>query len=144
MSANLWTAMCEDANNLQTGQQSIINSYLSYHFGKQASVSEREIREVGSNDVPYVTVSRVIVGHKKKILYSHRSTYDLFQCYGRAIFEDSGKEIEKLDLLLGGDHRKGAFTFYLYSKVPSYVEPFAVSVASDIRLSLYALSLRPP
>jgi hypothetical protein len=88
MSANLWTAMCEDAN-LQTGQHCIINSYLSYHFGKCVCVSEQEIAEVGSNYVPYVTANRVIVGHKKKILYSHRSAYDLFQCYGRTIFEDS-------------------------------------------------------
>jgi hypothetical protein len=70
MSANLWTAMCEDIN-LQTGQQRIINSYLSYHFGKRVYVSEQEIREAGSNYVPYVTANRVIVGHKKKILYSH-------------------------------------------------------------------------
>ena len=67
MSANLWTAMCEDAN-LQTGQQRIINLYLLYHFGKRVCVSEREITEVGSNYVPYVTANRVLVGQKKKIL----------------------------------------------------------------------------
>jgi hypothetical protein len=66
MSTNLWTAMWGDAN-LQTGQQRIINSYLLYHLGKRVSVPEREIREVGSNYVPYVTANRVIVGHKKKI-----------------------------------------------------------------------------
>ena len=110
MSANLWTAMCEDAN-LQTGQQRIINSYLSYHFGKRVCVSESEIAEVGSNYFPYVTANQVIVGQKKKILYFHWSAYDLFQCYGRTIFEDSRTEIDKLELLLGGDHGKGAFTF---------------------------------
>jgi hypothetical protein len=110
MSANLWTAMCEDAN-LQTGQQRVINSYLLYHFGKRVSVSEQEIRDVGSKYVPYVTANWVIEGHKKKILYSHRSAYDLFQHYARTIFEDSQKEIDKLELLLGGDHGKGAFTF---------------------------------
>jgi hypothetical protein len=132
MSANLWTAMYKDAN-LQTGQQRIINSYLSYHFGKRVSVSEREIREVGLNYVPYVTANRVIVGHKKKILYSHRSAYDLFQCYGRTIFEDSGNEIEKLELLLGGDHGKGAFTF-LFAIVVRYKDPTRAPMIVELQL----------
>jgi hypothetical protein len=133
MSANLWTAMCEDAN-LQTGQQRIFNSYLSYHFGKRVSVSEREIREAGSNYVPYVTANRVIIGHKKKMLYPHRSAYDLFQCYGRTIFEDSGnKEVEKLELLLGGDHGKGAFTF-LFVIVVRYKDPTQAPMIVELQL----------
>jgi hypothetical protein len=38
------------------------------------------------------------------------------------IFEDRGKEIEKLKLLLGGDHGKGAFTF-LFVIVVRYKDP---------------------
>jgi hypothetical protein len=96
-------------------------------------VSEREIREVGSNYVPYVTANRVIVGHKKKILYSHRSAYDLFQCYGRTIFEDSGNEIEKLELLLGGDHGKGPFTF-LFVIVVRYKDPTWAPMIVELQL----------
>jgi hypothetical protein len=132
MSANLWTAMCEDAN-LQTDQQRIINSYLSYHFGKRVSVSEREIREVGSNYVPYVTANPVIIGHKKKISYPHRSAYDLFQCYGRTTFEDSSIKIEKLELLLGGDHGKSTFTF-LFVIVVRYKDPTRAPMIVELQL----------
>jgi hypothetical protein len=132
MSANLWTAMCEDAN-LQTGQQRIINSYLSYHFGKRVCVSEREITEVGSDYVPYVTANRLIEGQKKKILYSHRSAHDLFQCYGRTIFEGSRNEIDKLELLLGGDHGKGAFTF-LFVIVVRYKDSTRAPMIVELQL----------
>jgi hypothetical protein len=67
-------------------------------------------------------------------LYSHRSVYDLFQCYGRTIYEDSGKEIEKLELLLlGGDHGKGAFTF-LFVIVVRYKDPTRAPMIVELQL----------
>jgi hypothetical protein len=95
-------------------------------------VFEREIREAGSNYVPYVTTDGVIVGRKKNILYSHRSAYDLFQCYGRTIFEDSGKRIEKLELLLGGNHGKGLFTF-LFVIVVRYKDPTGAPMIMELK-----------
>jgi hypothetical protein len=75
-----------------------------------------------------------MVGHKKKILYSHRSAYDLFQCYGRTIVEDSGNKIEKLELLLGaGDHGKGAFTF-LFVVVVRYKDPTRAPMIVELQL----------
>jgi hypothetical protein len=58
--------------------------------------------------------------------YSHRSAYDLFQCYGRTIFEDSGKEIEKLELLL-------AFTF-LFVIVVRYKDPSRAPMMVELQL----------
>jgi hypothetical protein len=47
-------------------------------------------------------------------------TYSSF--YGRTIFEDSSKEIDKLELLHGGDHGEGAFTFLFVIVVVRYKE----------------------
>jgi hypothetical protein len=93
------------------GKQCIINSYLPFHFGKRVCVSDQEITEVGPDYIPYVSANRLIEGQTKKILYSHWSVHDVFQCYGRTILEDRHNKIDKLKLLLGGDHGKGAFTF---------------------------------
>eukprot|EP00559_Dactyliosolen_fragilissimus_P006115 CAMPEP_0184872852 /NCGR_PEP_ID=MMETSP0580-20130426/41520_1 /TAXON_ID=1118495 /ORGANISM="Dactyliosolen fragilissimus" /LENGTH=217 /DNA_ID=CAMNT_0027375699 /DNA_START=754 /DNA_END=1407 /DNA_ORIENTATION=- len=52
MSAVFWIAMSEAAN-LRVGQQRAILQFLTYHLGKCVAVAEHEIREVGSDYVPF-------------------------------------------------------------------------------------------
>jgi hypothetical protein len=58
-------------------------------------------------------------------------TYSRF--YGRTIFEDSCKEIDKLELLLGGDHGKVAFTF-LFVVVVRYKENTHTPMIVELQL----------
>ena len=69
--------------------------------------------EVGADAVSYVTTTRVFsTGNKReKIRYHHRSAGVIFKKYVKTIVGDKVHEIEKLELLFGGDHGKGAFTF---------------------------------
>jgi hypothetical protein len=115
--------LANSASSTRTSHIILVNEYLCVN-----KKSEKPVR------TPCVTANRDMVGHKKKILYSHRSAYDLFQCYGRTIVEDSGNKIEKLELLLGaGDHGKGAFTF-LFVVVVRYKDPTRAPMIVELQL----------
>jgi hypothetical protein len=108
MSAEYWNAMAEAAN-LRTTQQIQISRYLTQHFGHKVVVSQRELAAFGSEFVPYETFHEEIGG--KKILYSYRDLAKLLEFYLPELLESFEKSISKIELTLGGDHGKGAFTF---------------------------------
>jgi hypothetical protein len=108
MGAEYWTAMAESAN-LRTTQQTIISRFLFHHFGHRVVVPQRELAAYGSSYVEYETFTETFKG--KKVLYSFRDVSKLFDFYLPEMLESFKKEIDKLELTLGGDHGKGAFTF---------------------------------
>jgi hypothetical protein len=108
MGAEYWTAMAEAAN-LRTTQQTIISRFLFHHFGHRVVVPQRQLAAYGSTYVEYETFTEIFNG--KQVLYSFRDISKLFEFYLPEMLESFKKEIDKLELTLGGDHGKGAFTF---------------------------------
>ena len=112
MIANFWVAMISAAG-LRVGQQKKINKFLSYHFGYRVCVSEKLIAAAGSDFVPFKSES-ISVDVKEygveKILFSWRDLDGLIKKYACELF-DNLSSIERLEILLGGDHRKGAMNF---------------------------------
>ena len=109
MTAIFWVAMSEEAN-LRLNQQRIVNKYLLHHFGHRVCVPETNISEIGSSFIPYTCDQFKHEG--KKINYSHRKLTELLNHYSLVLFDRKHlEEIEKVEVLLGGDHGKGAFTF---------------------------------
>jgi hypothetical protein len=45
------------------------------------------------------------------VLYLYRDLSELLQHYSTNLFQDHMEDIDKLELLCGGDHGKGAFSF---------------------------------
>jgi hypothetical protein len=108
MGAEYWTAMAEAAN-LRTTQQTIISRFLFHHFGHRVVVPQRQLAACGSSYVEYETFTETFNG--KKVLHSFRDVSKLFEFYLPEMLESFKKEVDKLELTLGGDHGKGAFTF---------------------------------
>ena len=108
MSAEYWTAMAEAAN-LRTTQQKVITRFLFHHFGHRVVVPQRELAAYGSQYVTFETFTKTFSG--KKVLYSYRDITVLLKFYLPQIVGSFNKTIHKMDLTLGGDHGKGAFTF---------------------------------
>ena len=86
-----------EAAELQRTQQTIISRFLFHHFGHQVVVLQCQLAAYGSS-------------YGKKVLYSLRDVSKLFEFYLPEMLDSSKKEINKLELTLGGDHGKGAFT----------------------------------
>ena len=59
--------MAEEAN-LRNRQQMVVKAYLANHFGKQIVDTNRAIREVGENYVPYSTFTENI--NEEKIQFA--------------------------------------------------------------------------
>ena len=104
-----FTAMSKEAN-LKTKQERIINGYLTVWFGKRICATELEIASVGNDYVPYVT--KTLHFDSMKVDYAYRSPVCLIQKYSTLIFS-SLPSIKKIELCVGGDHGKGAFTMML-------------------------------
>jgi hypothetical protein len=109
MGANFWTAMSE-ACNLDTTTQRKLNTYMSYHYGGRVSVPEREIRVVGNDFIPFETFELQIGG--KRLLYAYRDVDTMLNNYiNTASALSDLEDVSHLELALGGDYGKGAFTF---------------------------------
>jgi hypothetical protein len=111
--ANFWLAMCTDAG-LKVGQQRIINKYLMHHFGQRVCVSEIDIGEIGASFVEFKTEFLEVDVKEygvKKILISWRDLHKLAQHYEKELFEGGEDNIDRIEILLGGDHGKGAMSF---------------------------------
>ena len=112
MTANFWVAM-SSAAGLRVGQQRIVNKFLSYHFGHRVCVSEKLIAAVGSDFVHFKSESIPVDVREygvKKILFSWRDLDELIHKYSSELFENLSS-IDRLEILLGGDHGKGAMNF---------------------------------
>jgi hypothetical protein len=72
-------------------------------------VSQSQLAAYRSSYVEYETFTETFNG--KKVMYSFRDVSKLFDFYLPEMLESFKKEIDKLELTLGGDHGKGAFTF---------------------------------
>jgi hypothetical protein len=131
ISANYWLAM-STAAGLRVRQQRIVNKYLMYHFGDRVCVSEKDITEVGSNFVEFKKESIEVNVQEygvKKVQVSWRDLFDLFEHYAPELFEGGCERIDRIEILLGGDHGKGAMTFlavlivrYQAKKNPKIIE----------------------
>ena len=107
MSAEYWNAMVEESN-LRKTQQQTVKAYINHHFGRRIVDTDRAIAQVGCEFVPYISSEKIIEG--EKISYHHRSAIELFRQYSHNILVDA-QHISNVELLFGGDHGKGAFTF---------------------------------
>jgi hypothetical protein len=108
MSAKYWTAMAEAAN-LRNTQQRVISKFLFHHFGHRVVVPQRELAAYRSQYVTFETFMKTLNG--RKVLYSYRNVTMLLEFYLPQMLGSFSKNIEKMELTLGGDHGKGAFTF---------------------------------
>jgi hypothetical protein len=108
MSAEYWTAMAEAAN-LRTTQQKVITRFLFHHFGHRVVVPQRKLAAYGSQYVKFETFTKTFKG--RKVLYSYRDITVLLEFYLPQMLGSFNKTIDKMELTLGGDHGKGAFTF---------------------------------
>ncbi len=108
MSAEYWTAMAEAAN-LRTTQQKVITRFLFHHFGHRVVVPQRELAAYGSQYVTFEIFTKTFKG--RKVLYSYRDITVLLEFYLPQMLGSFNKAIDKMELTLGGDHGKGAFTF---------------------------------
>jgi hypothetical protein len=86
-----------------------------YHFGDRVCVLEKDITEIGSNFVDFKKESIEVNVQEygvKKVQVSWRDLFDLFEHYAPELFEGGCDIIDRIEILLGGDHRgKGAMTF---------------------------------
>ena len=90
-----------------------MNKFLSYHFGHRVCVSEKLIAAVGSDFVHFKSESIPVDVREygvKKILFSWRDLDELIHKYSSELFENLSS-IDRLEILLGGDHGKGAMNF---------------------------------
>jgi hypothetical protein len=72
-------------------------------------VPQRELAAYGSQYVTFKTFTKSFNG--RKVLYSYRDITVLLEFYLRQLLGSFNKKINKMELTLGGDHGKGAFTF---------------------------------
>jgi hypothetical protein len=63
MDAKCWTAMSK-ACYCDTSDQHKLNTYMSYYYGGQVLVPEREIWEVGNDLIPFETFKLKINGKR--------------------------------------------------------------------------------
>jgi hypothetical protein len=108
MSAAFWTALSVKAN-LQTTQQREIAKYLQAHFGFPVVVPKKELASYGSTFVDYEIFYKEFNG--KKVQYSFRSIPKMLLFYLPEFLKEFKKPIETMEIMLGGDHGKGSFTF---------------------------------
>jgi hypothetical protein len=108
MSAAYWTEMAEAAN-LRTTQQRVISRFLFHHFGHRVVVPQRELAAYGLQYVTFETFTKSFNG--TKVLYLYRDITVLLEFYLQQLLGSFSKKIDKMELTLGGDHGKGAFTF---------------------------------
>jgi hypothetical protein len=80
-----------------------------HHFGHRVVVPQRELAAYGSQYVTFKTFTKSFNG--RKVLYSYRDITVLLEFYLRQLLGSFNKKINKMELTLGGDHGKGAFTF---------------------------------
>jgi hypothetical protein len=108
MSAEYWTAMAEVAN-LRTTQQRVISRFLFHHFGHRVVVPQRDLAAYGLQYVIFETFTKTL--NRRKVLYSYRDVTMLLEFYLPQMLGSFSKKIDKMELTLGGNHGKGAFTF---------------------------------
>ena len=117
ITATYWIAMSEAAG-LRITQQRIIKRYLSFHLGDRVAISESNIRNVGSDYLPY-EVEHINVDEKeygiKSIKISWRPLDEVILNYASDLFAKLDA-IDEIDLLLGGDHGKGVLIFLVGEK----------------------------
>ena len=104
--ATFWTAVVEA--NLQITQQRVVKAYLKHHFGRNVVNTDKAIQAARELVVPYTTIECQVLGARK--LFHIWSEADMMELYAPTIFVQKD-QIEKLELLFGGNHGKGAFTF---------------------------------
>ena len=115
MSAVDWLAMANAANLNFTQQREII-AHLKAHFGYRITVSEKELSKIGSEYIPFKQEIREFQfdgeKNKSKIRYFWKDASEVFKHHSKLFFQHRD-EIKHLELLFGGDHGQGAFSFLM-------------------------------
>lgn len=79
------------------------------HFDKSPVVLTEEIDGTGSSCV--LCANKQLTFDKEKVDHSHGSAAAMFKKCAPSILLEDKESMDKLEVLLGGDHGKGAFTF---------------------------------
>jgi hypothetical protein len=72
-------------------------------------VPQRKLVAYGSQYVTFETFTKTFKG--RKVLYSYRDITVLLEFYLPQMLGSINKNVKKMELTLGRDHGKGAFTF---------------------------------
>jgi hypothetical protein len=109
MDAATAVSMAEEANVNTTGMR-VIARYLRWLFGYSILPTQVQVRAVGEQFFRATTFEEVIDG--KNIHYWYKDVDEVLKHMVKhaSAFEDI-KDIESMDMSLGGDHGKGAFTY---------------------------------
>ena len=98
-----------EEGNLRVNRKRVVNKHLTCHFGRRVCKSEEDISKIGSNYIEYnIEYEKV---DNKKVMYSYRDLSLLMEYHVRDLFITDIHQIEKIEVMLGGDHGKVAFVF---------------------------------